>query len=438
MRPSDRPHLLVVAFHFPPSRASGVFRPLGMANHFVRAGWDVSVVTVTPDFFQHITGSADPSLLGAVDQRIVLERVRMPMQHLETDIRRFGWLRANFPEAHRASWELLQSALFPERYSAWIPGVLHRLGRLHRTHPVDLLLATGNPWSSFFAAWAFAKRTGVPYVIDYRDAWTLDQFGEREAHPPDSAAGRWERRILSDAARVVFVNEPQRQWHAARYPKDAERMVVVENGYDPELLGDVAFRTPAPAAGLRFGYIGTITPQLPHEPMWEGWALAAREPEMQGATALLFGHLGFFANSRNAIRARMPLDDRVGVRWEGPVPKTAIAAAYAELDVLLMLVPSSRFVTAGKVYEYMAAGRPIVAVHTPQTAASGPMRGYPLGFPVSTLDGPAVRDALVRAARRARTVTPADFAACRSHAARFTRAAQLTPFESELRELVDG
>jgi glycosyltransferase involved in cell wall biosynthesis len=432
------PHLLLVAMHFPPSRASGAYRPLAMANHFASRGWRVTVVTVTTDFFEHITQSADPTLEGAVHGDVRVVRAPMSLQRLETDTRRFGYVRANFPLLHGAFWDWTERALYPDRYSSWLPGVVRAALRVHRQSPVSVVLATGNPWSAFGAAWVFGRLTRVPYVMDYRDSWTLDQFNVCDAFPPDHPAWAWERRLIGGASRIVFVNRPMRQWHAERYPRDADRMVVVENGWDAGLLGAPAFRRPEPGRPLRLGYVGTVTPQLPHDVTWKGWELAMDEPALAGATITLYGHLGFFARSVSHVQALLPLDGDSRVAWAGPVSKREVLSTYEELDILLMMIPSSPYVTGGKVYEYMASGRPIVAIHTPDTAASDPLRGYPLYFPVRELSSEAVRDALVAAATRAATVTEADFLACLDHARRFERSALLDGFDAELLEVVDA
>jgi hypothetical protein len=98
-----------------------------------------------------------------------------------------------------------------------------------------------------------------------------------------------------------------------------------------------------------------------------------------------------------------------------------------------MMIPSSPFVTGGKVYEYMATGRPIVAIHTPDTAATGPLTGYPLWFPVTELTAEAVADAMSAAARAARTMTPAVFDQCLAHAERYQRETILTAMDADLR-----
>jgi glycosyltransferase involved in cell wall biosynthesis len=441
VRPS-RPRIVYVAFYFPPTRASGVYRSRGTANHLAAAGWDVTVLTPQREFFTHYITSFDPSLEATVRGDVLVDRVRFPGRAWEPDVRRYSWLRANVPALSKAINTKLENALFPEHYSPWIPRVVRRIVELHRRAPVDLVLATGNPFSAFAAAWAAHRFTGIPYVVDYRDSWTLDLFKDAPAFPADHPAWRWERRILDRAARIAFVNEPLREWHAARYPHDADRMLVVENGYEPEILGEIPPAPPVVAAGahegtarpLRFGYMGTLTQHVPVEPFLDGWRLArAADPELASASMHVFGHLGFFPASANVLRAKLPREGEDGVHYEGSVPKIQVGQAYAGLDVLVLMLAGGRYVTSGKVYEYMAAGRPIVSVHDPSSAACGPLTGYPLWFPVRELTGEEVARVLREGADAARTGDPALAAAARAHAARFTRDAQLAGFERELR-----
>ena len=432
-----RPHVAIVAMFFPPSRASGVYRPLATANLLVQMGWDVTVVTAEPSFFDDITGSRDDSLVDAIDPRVRVERVPVPSQHLQRDVRRMSRLRADWPLLATAGARIGQK-VFPDRYVTWLPGVVRRLVSVHRQRRLDVVLATGNPWTAFRAAHDFGRLARVPYVMDYRDSWTLDQFSERPAFPDDSREVAAERRLIEAAARVVHVNEPMLEWHAERYPRAAQRMLVVENGFDPELLGEVKQEAPPPDRPLRFGYLGTITSHLPHAATWQGWNMAlGTHPELAGATAHLYGHLGFFPRDAQTLRALIP-GPEAGVHLEGPVAKADVRTAYESLDVLLMMIPSSRFVTAGKTYECLATGKPVVAIHTPETAATGPMRGYPLWFPVRSVDGPAVADALVEAARAARSATPEVYAAARAHAEKYRRENQVRVLDAALREVVTG
>ena len=65
-RQFPRPRVVYVAFYFPPTRASGVFRSRATANHLAAAGWDVTVITPQREFFTDYIHSFDPSLEATV------------------------------------------------------------------------------------------------------------------------------------------------------------------------------------------------------------------------------------------------------------------------------------------------------------------------------------------------------------------------------------
>lgn len=437
-QPPRRPRVLYLAFYFPPTRASGVYRGLATANHFAAAGWDVTVFTPEREFFRDYIKSFDDSLDAAVRDDLRVERVHFPGRAWERDIRKFSWFRGNFPVLSNKFNRWAENRFFPEAYSPWIPRVVKRARQLHAEQPFDLILATGNPHASFAAAWMLRKLLRIPYVVDYRDSWTLNLFHDELAYPEGSPAITWEARVLRHAAKIVFVNDALLDWHRHRYPFAADRMTVVQNGWEPGFLGELPDGLPDPRRPLRFGYLGTVTTHVPIEEFFSGWRLARKEPVLEGAVASLYGHLGFFPSSAGALKEKLPLDEGIDVTYEGPVAKTDVGKVYAGLDVLLLILAGARYVTSGKVYEYMATGKPIVSVHDPQCAASKPLAGYPLWFPVRDLSPESVRDAVLVAAEAARGLTAEQVQACRDYAAAYTRDAQLAPFERELRGLVDG
>lgn len=426
---SPRPHLLLIAFYYPPSRASGVFRPLAMANYFVAQGWHVTVITTNRSFFELID-SVDASLEALVDERVVVQRVPFAGRPWHRDLRSFSWFRGNFPTLsdRLATWR--ESAVFPDRYAPWIPGVVAAGLRIHGRDPVDVVMATGNPFAAFGAAAAIGKLADRPYVLDYRDAWTLNQFTEEPSFPDDSSQVKWERRLIGAATRIVFVNEAQRTWHAQRHPGASERMMVVENGFDSELFPKAveSSRHDGPAV---FGYVGTVTEQLPLEQFTAGWLLAREQ--RPGITCRIHGHLGFFPNQRDRILDQLPIGEGTGVTYEGAATKADLPAVYADLDALLMIIPSSRYVTAGKVYEYMATGLPLVTVHEPWTGAREPLRGRPGVFEVDDLEPRSVAAAIVAAADDIAESRTARRTEARRHAEAFTRARQFAHLDAQLR-----
>jgi hypothetical protein len=114
-----RPHLLYIAFWYPPSRASGVYRALATSRQFVDAGWDVTVITCTTEYLAETIGSVDLTLLEQIPPEV--EVVRVP-RVADLDIRRLNRVSANFP----LLWAKIRS-----RTNA----IISRLAELHGATP---------------------------------------------------------------------------------------------------------------------------------------------------------------------------------------------------------------------------------------------------------------------------------------------------------------
>jgi glycosyltransferase involved in cell wall biosynthesis len=435
-RRTRRPHVLLLAFQFPPGRGSGVYRIRAWANHLVRNGCEVTVLTVAKSFYEDLTG-VDAELEATVDPRVKVAHVRFPHEQLRTDVPTFNRLHATFPELHARVWQRVSNAFFPEQYGHLLPAFVARGLALHARRRVDVVLATGNPFAQHGAAWRLGRLLRRPYAVDFHDSWTLNQFTEADAFPAEHPAWAWERRIVDGAAIVMTVNSPLRDWYAQRYPTARAKLRIVENGFADDVVSEPAFEPVAADRPLRFGFVGTIRPDLPLEPFLDGWRLARATPELAGATCDFYGYLGYFDSATRHITGRLAGAEDDGVRYRGPVPQTRLTTLYGELDALAMPVPSARYVTAGKVYDYMASGRPIVAVHEPRNHSTEALAPYPLKFPVGSVTAADVCAALVAAGTAARDQTRQQFDEARAVALRHTWDAHLAPVAAELRQVAD-
>lgn len=429
-----RPHLLYVAWGFPPCRGSGVYRAWATANAFAAAGWDVTVITVPREVFTMSTG-IDESLERTVDPSIEIVRVPFGAAAYENDLRRWSRARANAPELWYVIDAKREQRSFPERtYGSWRPAIESAALEVHERHPVDLVLGTANPHVDFTPGLLLHERFGVPYIMDYRDAWQLDVFSGVRLSPEGSDVADWERRLIENAHAVWFVNEPILRWHADLYPEAAERFRVVANGYDdaPEPKTDTG------AHDLVFGYIGTISSAVPVDRLVEGWALARERSELlTDARIELWGHLNHSGTPNQAVASQLETFAENGVSYRGPVPKREIGRVYARFDALLLVLGTGRYVTSGKVFEYAATGLPIASIHDPGNAASDVLRDAPDWFSTPDLDPESIADTIISTAEAARAQTAEQRAEAREWASRFQRAEQLNPQIEALRAHVD-
>ncbi|MDQ1700764.1 MAG: hypothetical protein QOF57_16, partial [Frankiaceae bacterium] len=369
--------------------------------------------------------------------------VRIPFDWpaVETDVRQWSAFRAFAPRLWRKTRVRRDTVGFPEvGYGPWHRRLRAAALAIHRDNPVDLVVATANPNVDFAAADELHRVAGVPYVMDYRDAWMLDVFDGDLLHPEGGRVAKLERRLLTGAREVWFVNEPIRTWHQARYPALADRMHVVSNGFDPHFAPLPRLEPAAPTRPLTFGYIGTVSGKVPLPEFAAGWRLAVERTEMlRGARAEIHGYLGFYAAPTPKLLQAVQQHADVNLSYEGPVPKPEVRAIYERFDALLLILGAGRYVTSGKVFEYAASALPIVSVHDPVNAASDVLRGYPLWFPVADLSPEAIADAVEQAAKAALTADSDVRERCREFALQFDRELQLAPrIESLARSVSSG
>lgn len=433
------PHLLYVAWGYPPGRGGGSYRSLATPNAFARAGWKVTVLTGLRETFRYTTG-IDERLEKRIDPSITVERIPFRAVPYEVDLRRWGWLRARFPEFHNAWRGFRDRRAFPERvYGGWRGPLEAAARRIHRTSPVSLTIASANPYVDFTAAAALHADAGVPYVLDYRDAWQLDVFSGERSTPANGDVARWESRLMADAHEIWFVNEPIRAWHAELHPQQADRMRVVANGYDAELVSFSDRVDPGRGDGLTFGYIGTMSPKVPLRELMAGWRLARERDELMArSTLVLHGDLGYAGKANDEWLALLREYSAHGVEYRGPVSKIDLTATYDRFDALVLALGTGAYVTSGKVYEYCASGLPIASVHDPGNAASDVLRGYPAWSSAESLETEHVADALMRCAAMSARQTTHQRADAQGWAAKYERQAQLTPRITELHAAVSG
>jgi hypothetical protein len=175
---------------------------------------------------------------------------------------------------------------------------------------------------------------------------------------------------------------------------------------------------------------------LPIDELLAGWTLAAsRAGSIADATAELWGHLGFF-DTDMALPSRLARYPRAQVEYKGPAARDQVRDVFARFDALLLVLGNGRYVTSGKVFDYMASALPVVSVHGPDVDAARVLEDYPLWFRPDSLEPESLAAALQRAADAARGADRATREACAAYAERFDRRRQLEPRLAALHQRV--
>jgi len=383
----------------------GTYRTLATANLLDEAGFEVHVLTAEKSAYPGFTG-VDDELVHAIAEGVTVHRIPFTNPRLDQDIRTWPAERVADPTGWREERARRGHVGFPETdFGTWFEPAVRAADELQRRLGFDLVMVSANPHVVMAVGDHLHVAHGVPSVIDHRDAWRLNCYSGDEQHVSDPRVAELETQYFTHASQIWFVNPQIRAWHQALYPACADRMKVVENGYDAAFAPRPTLTPPPPDRPLVFSFIGSIGPQVPVAEFVEGWVTArAHSPELAAARAEIYGPLP----STDQARTRMFAQARShGITHHGRVAKHEVAGVYEGSDALLLLLGGGRYVTSGKVYEYLASALPIVSVHDPDSGVSKVLEDYPLWVPCADLSPDAVADALARAGELARTASPA-------------------------------
>lgn len=338
------PRVLLISYHFPPAPGVAAARVGKLAKYLARLGWRPTVLAA-PAY-----GRQDPDLLAdvaGIDARYVAPR-RAP-----SILQRADWAAA---------------ALKPA---------------LSLARAVDAVLISGGP----FAPLVLGPLLRRPYVVDLRDPWSWeprfdrDRSGARRTIAAAVERGG-ERYALRRAAGVVTVAPEIAAEYERRDSRLRGRFTVVRHGFDPE---DFPSPRPAPAEPPTLVHVGTML-------------RGERTPDLILATARRVRERG--TPLRVRLVGHMPEDirpaDEDWIEIVGPVPHREAAAEMCRASVLWAQPGSLDFLITGKVYEYLGAARPIVAV-APPAGSIARLLGTTGGAIVTSADAAACADAVAAA-----------------------------------------
>ena len=394
--------ILLVAYFYPPCRDTGVLRPTAMAKWLRRAGHRVTVLTT--------------SAYGAMPDDDELGVVRTAdAQRWRARLRGKDRIDALFDsDTYSGRPHFLSKVVVPEPLAlAWMPFARRRAIALHRRQPFDCVITTSPP-ESVHAIGAALRRRGVPWVADVRDAWTFEPL-----RPPFPTAAqrrldeRLERRWLGAADVVVCVSEPAAGDLRRR---EIAEPLLIPNGWDPESAPEPC----GAGSGLldperfsivytgRFGSYGRDP-----RPLVEGLRrLAADDPAAAARLDLVI------AGPTTPEEANLFAADVAPARIvvAGSLPRERAIALQRAADALLLIAQPTRSQLLNiKLFEYLAAGRPIIALAAGTEAGRV---GAELGAEVAAADdSAAIAAALRRAAGGELEPPPADAVAAYTYPA---------------------
>ena len=354
--------VLIITYYWPPSGGSGVQRWLKMSKYLPENGWQPVVYTAEDAEYP----VEDPSLQNDVAPEA--EVIRRPIVEPYTFYKRFLGIRksekvkAGFINEgkKKSGWKeklsvwLRGNFFIPDARCWWISPSVKFLSKYLKEHPVDAIISTGPPHSMHLIAKTLHKKLNIPWVADFRDPWTdIDFYHDlRLTKCADRKHHRLEKQVLTEASKVVTVG-----WDCAKGLENhgAENVHVITNGFDDVPENGITEQS-QPDDVFTMSHVGIIGANRNPEKFWE----AAGEIDIPDFKIRLIGQ-----TDNSVIESIKKNNIEKFVEIIPYIPHNQVVEEQLKSHVLLLFVnntPNAKGVLTGKLFEYLASGRPVLAV----------------------------------------------------------------------------
>ncbi len=369
--------VLMIAYHFPPlAGSSGIQRTLRFVQHLPSFGWQPMVITANPRAYERTSDDllADVPADTVVHRAFALDTAR----HLSLGGRYAGWMAR------------------PDRWVSWkFDAVRVGLGMIKAYRP-DAIWSTYPIATAHLIGAELHRRTGVPWLADFRDPMAQDGY------PADPLT--WQRfteietEAMRNACFSLFTTPGAARVYRQRYPEAAERVVVLENGYDEESFSGVQSGDSAPInpGAITLLHSGVVYP-------------AERDPTELVVALRLLKERGRLAAGQLKVRFRAAGHEQLlgqlanthGVEeFIECCPPVSYREAIAEMlradGLLVMQAANCNEQIPAKIYEYLRAQRPIIALTDPAGDTAKTLAAAGVKDIVPLDSAPAIADQLVR------------------------------------------
>lgn len=357
--------VLIISYYWPPSGGGGVMRWLKMSKYLPELGWKPIVYTPeNPD-----ASVVDPSLLKEIHPDLVELKTQIwePYDFYRklTGKKSGEKFKAGYiSEASSGNWKSRLSVfirgnfLIPDPRKFWIKPSVKFLSDFLEDNKIDLIISTGPPHSMHLIALGLKKKFDIPWIADFRDPWTdIDFYHKLKlTKRADRKHRKLERKVLESADHVVTVSPG--------CAKDLERIAgkkiqVINNGFDPE---DYGFDSPALDKKFSLTHFGAFNKDRNPSVLWKVLGeISEVNPDFKNNLLIrLIGQTD--VSVLEEIRKNNLLENLEVIQH---LPHREGLVQLSQSQVLLLPLndaPNVKGILPGKMYEYLALHRPILAI----------------------------------------------------------------------------
>jgi glycosyltransferase involved in cell wall biosynthesis len=388
----DAVKVLLVSFYFPPAGGGGVQRPLKLATHLPELGFETHVLAPDDPRWIHRDDELQPPTLAWVHRaRYVGTSGRKPAEELH-----------GTQGLQRASKQIQlfgRRFLVPDENVSWNLTAIPAAIRIARREGIDVVVTTSPPSSVHLIGAAVKRATGAKWVADLRDSVVAHPHRRAErlvVRAKEQGEHAVAKLIARSADAITCVSDAIADEMRERSPRGP--VVTIPNGSD---FDDFAGLERHPSDRFRLTHAGSFFGKRDPRPFLNAL-------KQSGLDDVVVRFLGDFRAADREWAEQLDLGDRLELI--AYAPRRRSLELQRDSEALRLLIPDAggrgKGVLSGKVFEYLAAERPILAVVPPDGAAAELIRAAGAGLVVAPEDVDGIAAALneLHAAWRAGTL----------------------------------
>ena len=358
--------VLIITYYWPPSGGAGVQRWLKFVKYLRNFKWEPIVFTVENGEFPVLDFDLIKEVPDGVEVLKVPAWEPYKMYKLFSGKNKSGGINSGFLSEKKGSnfiesiskW--IRGNLFiPDARKFWIKPANQFLNRYLQNHPVDVIISSGPPHSTHLIALSLKKKFQIPWLSDFRDPWTNIDFYKdlKLTKTADQKHKKLENDVLVQSDIVLTIG---RQLSKELKILGAKRVEIIENGFDPQdFLEDKNYELDEK---FSIAHIGSFTPSRNHMVLWKALSQLVNEKEefKSKLEIKLIGKVDY-----SVLQSIKDFGLDTYLKKIDYVSHNEVIKHQKSSKLLLLMVnntPNAKGIVTGKVFEYMASKRPILAI----------------------------------------------------------------------------
>lgn len=346
---------LIITYYWPPAGGSGVQRWLYFVKYLREFGVEPIVFTASNAKYPIMDASLQKQIPDGIE--VITQKIWEPgSRNNKKNTASSGFLAKKPSLLQRLKLYIRANYFIPDARMFWINPSAKKIIKYIKNNQVDIIITTGPPHSVHLIGKKVKEKTNIKWLADFRDPWVeIDYFH----HLPLSKSNKnkhllLETEVLKKADIVTVVSKTMQE----KYAKVQPNCHVITNGYDDIELS----KKPEMDKPFTMTHIGMLNSDRNPLLFWEVIAELVDENE-DFEQNIQINLVGTIADEvRNSIRS---FELERFVNYTQYLPNHAIAPFQLKSQLLLLIVnnvPSAKNIITGKVYEYLRAKRPILAI----------------------------------------------------------------------------